>query len=136
MNVTTLERTLAFVELVIRHLTTAWSPIRISPSLNIADRIAEGGKCDVLIKLLNFLKILLWLVDGGSHLKLLLRRASFNLVSFQFSLPTLYLYWRPYNALLSDSDSVPRGINNGSFFSAYQFFFIGMKRECYHLSFH
>lgn len=47
MNVTTLERTLAFVELVTRHLTTAWSPIRISPSLNIAYRIAEGGKCDV-----------------------------------------------------------------------------------------
>ena len=59
INVTTLERTLAFVELVTRHLTTAWSPIRISPSLNIADRIVEGGKCDVLIKLLNLFKDLI-----------------------------------------------------------------------------
>jgi hypothetical protein len=79
-------------ELVTRHLTTAWSPIRISPSLNIADRIAEGGKCDPLIKLLIFLQILLWLEYGGPHLKLLLRRTSYNLVSFQFSLSTLYLH--------------------------------------------
>jgi hypothetical protein len=90
INVTTLERTLAFVQLVTRHLTTTRSPNRISLSLNIADRVAEVGKCAVLKKLLKFLKNLVWLVHGGPHLKLLLRRTSFNLVGFQFSLTTLH----------------------------------------------